>query len=229
MTAAALLGLVAIAATALFTVSRVRAPADRLGRSELATLSAINDTAAAHARGYAQLLVALGTINPDARGAAVAAAAATAGVQDSAWNRFVAGAEPAPAVQDLIDQYTKADQDGRTLGARLVASNPGDPDFQSNLATEQAMFEHEADVLQQLRRIYVPLATGSIASVTARADGSRFWVLTAFGIALVVTLVASVIIYRNARQDERRQTQARADRAIATRRSDLETRLQRGL
>jgi diguanylate cyclase (GGDEF)-like protein len=65
--------------------------------------------------------------------------------------------------------------------------------------------------------------------VTARADGSRFWVLTAFGIALVVTLVASVIIYRNARQDERRQTQARADRAIATRRSDLETRLQRGL
>jgi diguanylate cyclase (GGDEF)-like protein len=159
----------------------------------------------------------------------VAAAAATAGVQDSAWNRFVAGAEPTPAVQDLIDQYTTADQEGRTLGARLVASNPGDPDFQSNLATEQAMFEHEADVLQQLRRIYVPLATGSIASVTARADGSRFWVLTAFGIALVVTLVASVIIYRNARQDERRQTQARADRAIATRRSDLETRLQRGL
>ena len=104
-----------------------------------------------------------------------------------------------------------------------------DPDFQSNLATEQAMFEHEADVLQQLRRIYVPLASASIASTTARADGTRFWVLTAFGIGLLVILVASLVIYRNARQDERSQTQARADRAAATRRSDLETRLQRGL
>ena len=175
-------------------------------------LSAINDTTAAMARSQAQLLTAIGTTNADTRGAAIASAAAISAAQDAAWTRFVGGADHSDAVKDLIEQYASTDQQSRALGAALVTSDPAaDPDYQSKLATEQASFEHEADLLQQLRRIYAPAAGASTLAIVARADGTRFWLLVTFGAALLVSAVTATFVFRDARRDERSQAQAHGD------------------
>jgi diguanylate cyclase (GGDEF)-like protein len=230
MAVVALLATVAVTTVAVITVSRVRAPADRLADAELPALSAINDTAAAMARSQALLLTAIGTTNADTRSAAIAEAAAVSATQDGAWSRFIGRGDQTAAVKDLIDQYTVTDEQSRSLGAALITSDPAtDPDYQSKLATEQASFEHQADLVEQLRRIYVPQASVSISAIEARTDGSRFWLLVTFVAAFVVMAVTAAIVLVDARRDERGQTQARADRAVAARRTDLETRLQRGL
>ena len=60
-----------------------------------------------------------------------------------------------------------------------------------------------------------------------RLSRSRFWLEITFAAALVVVAITGAIVLRKARQDERTHAQDRSERDLASRRGELETRLQR--
>jgi diguanylate cyclase (GGDEF)-like protein len=230
LAAVALVATAAVAIVALVTMAQAGEPAQRLASSELPALDALNDNTVAVARGQAQVIAAVNAPSADARAAAITAGADAGRTNDSAWARFLAAARPSPAAQELIDQYTAADRRAATAVAALFTSDPAaDANFASKAAAEQAAYETESGILGQLQGIYTPQADASAVSVVDRLSRSRFWLLASLAAGLAALAAAAGLLLRDARRDERTQADDRTERALAARRSDLETRLQRGL
>jgi diguanylate cyclase (GGDEF)-like protein len=230
MTVLALAASATLTIVALVALTRVSTPADRLADRELPALRALNDTASALARSQVQLQLALSSTSAEARTGAIAQAAAVSQIQDAAWTQYLAIPGAPAAAEALKAEYLIVDQQSRALGAALIGSNPEtDPNFANKQAAGQVSFDRAAAIVQELRAIYSPEALSSSRDAASGAADARQWLLIAFGATWVLTLAAGLVMLRSARADERVRNQARLESALTARRSELETRLQRGL
>ena len=224
------LGFAAVAAIAFSGLRPISDRSTALARRDLPALEALNAAAAALATSNAQLEAALAISDPAAQGAALAQVSATTQVKDAAWAKFEAVAIDSEAASALQNEYLTVDQAARALGSVLISSNPTDPAYAANLAAERAAAAREGAILDRLQNeFYGPTAQATADAIVAKIRFARTWVVAGFVLLWVGAITIALAMMRSARREQDLHAAEQSAHAAAVRRSDLETRLQRGL
>jgi diguanylate cyclase (GGDEF)-like protein len=221
-------------ATVVLTARAVMAPigahAAELAHRILPADRALQATSSAARDGQTQYINALSATDPAARGAAIQNAQDLGRLQDASWATYLRYAGHSADERGLQKAAKSTFDTSRALAGTVIGLNPTDPAYAPTLAKERASSDLGRSLVAQIQtRFYDPLTEhASEGAVTEVANG-KLAILIATAVAFLLFLGTGAVLYRRARRSERAALEDARVRAIETRRSDVETRLQRAL
>jgi diguanylate cyclase (GGDEF)-like protein len=222
---------VAISVTALVGFSSLSSPMNDLVRRDLPASEALQNVATSLTLGQNSFITAIEATDPTARDAALTVSIRTQQTTDAEWASYLHVAKKSAGEQALQKKYTDVTQLSRSLGGALfTAKNQGSDTFARQLAAERTASDQGVATILKIKTTYydTPRSADARAIVNGINDG-RAGVLLISLIALIMFLSTAFLTYRGARRDEGQIEQAQRKHALEERRTDLETRLQRGL
>ncbi len=175
---------------------------------------------------------AMATSDVAARTALIQAATQSTQAVEKAWRSYKSesvGLKGERALERQWETGAAANQ----AAAIHIFSTDGTTDpagYAASIAALRKTGGEQIQVVETLRdRLYIPLRDAEITKSVRGLENMKSTLLWTFGLAVVLGLLADGFVLRGARTDEHRQDKLERERELQLSRSDLESRVQRGL